>query len=67
MKDKCPQCTQGGTARMLWLSQNRSRSIPDLIFEKYFKSEVQLKDSGLDGNWTMPCEGMLDWGCLTTE
>ena len=52
---------------MLWLSQNRSRSIPDLIFEKYFKSEVQLKDSGLDGNWTMPCEGMLDWGCLTTE
>lgn len=52
---------------MLWSPQNHSRSIPDLIFEKYLKSEVQLKDSGLDGNWTMPCEGMLDWGCLTTE
>lgn len=67
MKDKCHQCTQGGMARMLWSPQNHSRSIPDLIFEKYLKSEVQLKDSGLDGNWTMPCEGMLDWGCLTTE
>ena len=52
---------------MLWSPQNYSRSIPDLFFVKYFKSEVQLKDSGLDGNWTMPWEGWLDWGCLTTE
>lgn len=60
-KDKCHWCTHGiGRARMPWSPQDHSRSIPDLFFEKYLKSEVHLKDSGLDENWASLVKDGLD-------